>query len=249
MRFAIGLYAMLFAFSVFGQSIVTPVFPHKDGEASASAYTGSQKDLLVDGGAAQTVGWASFQMTGIDTSKITAAKLALYVSSLASPGTVEAYALTSDISAPENNVPLSALHMGSTPLATAALGTGDVENVLLLDITSAVKSGNFHGVCLASSDGMKATFDSKEGHLQPMVMLTYDIGAAAGAWLTGNSAPTGAQGKDGDLFLNTSSGDVFQKSAGVWNVSSNIMGPQGPKGDPGIAGPAGAAGPQGVAGP
>ncbi len=60
MGFTSILLSMLLAATAYGQSIVTPVFVHKDGEASASGYAGSEKDILVDGGARQVVGWVTF---------------------------------------------------------------------------------------------------------------------------------------------------------------------------------------------
>ncbi len=248
---------LLFVFIAVSQSIVTPVFPLKDGDASATAYSGSQKDLRIDGGAVQSMGWISFQMNGVDVSKITSAKLALYVSTLTSPGTVDVYTLTSAIAAPENNVSLSMLQLNPTAAASATLGTSNVENMVLFDITAAAKAGNFYGIGLVSNDGAKVAFNSKEGSLKPLIMLTYDIASAAGAWLTGNSAPGATLGKDGDLYLNLSTGDVWQKTFGAWTLASNIIGPQGsagiagpqgPKGDAGAAGPAGPQGPKGDTG-
>lgn len=62
--------ALLLAASIHSQSIMTPVFVHKDGEASASGYTGSEKDIYVDGDALQVVGWITFQTEGIDSSAV-----------------------------------------------------------------------------------------------------------------------------------------------------------------------------------
>jgi len=48
--------------------------------------------------------------------------------------------------------------------------------------------------------------------------LTALLAALGDDYITGTSAPTAAQGEDGDNFLNTSSGDVYEKSGGAWSL-------------------------------
>jgi len=76
--------------------------------------------------------------------------------------------------------------------------------------------------------------------------------------LAGNAAPTPAIGNDGDLYINSASGDCFSKAAGAWSVFCNIIGKagaqgiqgaQGPTGATGVAGATGAIGPIGPIGP
>lgn len=50
-------------------------------------------------------------------------------------------------------------------------------------------------------------------------------------------------GVDNDYYLNTISGDVFQKQSGVWVKIGNFMGPKGDTGSKGDKGDTGAAGP------
>lgn len=57
-------------------------------------------------------------------------------------------------------------------------------------------------------------------------------------WSTGATVPDNGDGDNGDLYLRTSNGDVYEKSSGTWSVVANITGPEG---DPGPAGPAGSA--------
>lgn len=45
------------------------------------------------------------------------------------------------------------------------------------------------------------------------------------SWTSGAGAPSG--GADGDLYLRTSNGDVYQRAAGVWSVIVNLVGPAG----------------------
>jgi hypothetical protein len=80
-----------------------------------------------------------------------------------------------------------------------------------------------------------------------------DDGADGAIWYTGSSNPGASTGVNGDLYLNTDDGSVWQKSGGSWSNIANITGPQGeqgPEGPEGPEGPAGGpAGPEGPAGP
>ena len=78
-------------------------------------------------------------------------------------------------------------------------------------------------------------------------------------WFSGAADPPVATGEVGDWWLNSTSGDFFEKTGtSVWTKQGNLKGPQGPQGPQGIqgvqgpqgpAGAAGATGPQGPAGP
>jgi hypothetical protein len=61
-------------------------------------------------------------------------------------------------------------------------------------------------------------------------------------WRSGAGPPVDATGKDGDMYLNTTTGDVYQRQSGVYVLQANIKGP------PGAAGPA-TPGPPGPPGP
>ena len=54
--------------------------------------------------------------------------------------------------------------------------------------------------------------------------------------LTGTANPQATDGKDGDKYVNTTTGDVFVKENGAWNKTGNIKGEKGDKGDTGAAG-------------
>ena len=60
--------------------------------------------------------------------------------------------------------------------------------------------------------------------------------------------PSANAGKDGDTFINSVSGDVFQKVSSSWLKTGNIKGPKGADGINGIDGVAGAKGDQGIQG-
>jgi hypothetical protein len=55
-------------------------------------------------------------------------------------------------------------------------------------------------------------------------------------------------GIDGDYYLNTVSGEMFQKQNGSWVSIGTLMGPQGAKGDKGDQGIQGEQGTQGLQG-
>lgn len=73
-------------------------------------------------------------------------------------------------------------------------------------------------------------------------------GSDGATWLTGNTDPAATAGKTGDLYINTSSFDVFLKGAEGWGRICNIKGADGTDGSVGPAGPAGPQGPQGEQG-
>ena len=179
--------------------------------------------------------------------KITKAVVALYVSSLNSPGTLKAFGLTSPITMPENNVLLNniAYNNAGSPDATISMGTADVEKVVQLDITTLLKAGGFNGIVLTSDDGLNVTFSAKEGVLKPMIFLTTDLDTAVSKWFTGSAPPLAGIGKLNDLFLEAANGDVYQKSPGGWAFVTNIIGPTGPQG---AVGPQGPTGPTGATG-
>ena len=245
----------LFSGAVFAQNISTPVFVLKDGDATAAGYSGTDKSIYVDGGVQQSVGWITFQTQGIDVSKIASAKLVLFVNALTSPGTLQMRLLSADITAPENNVRLTSIAADVAVATSLPLGTSNIEQTLQIDLTIAVKSGTFKGVALMSSDGLAVSFDSKEGHLAPMILLTNNVDNVGAKWLSGTAIPSSSSGKDGDYYLNTTNGDVSAKALGAWTVVTNIVGPaglqgaKGDKGDQGIQGLTGASGATGAIGP
>jgi len=72
----------------------------------------------------------------------------------------------------------------------------------------------------------------------------------AEVWYSGTSNPAGATGVVGDWYLNTTSGDVFEKTgASTWTLQGNIRGPQGVQGIQGTQGPQGTTGATGSQGP
>lgn len=79
---------------------------------------------------------------------------------------------------------------------------------------------------------------------------TGPVGPAGSAWYTGAGIP-GTLHQDGDFYLDSVGGDVYEQISSVWTLVANIKGPignTGPTGGPGSTGPAGPVGPPGAAG-
>lgn len=69
-------------------------------------------------------------------------------------------------------------------------------------------------------------------------------GGGGAEWFVGSGVPDDGTGTNGDLYLRTSNGDVYQKSAGTWGSPvANIKGPTGATGSTGATGAQGDAGP------
>ena len=75
-------------------------------------------------------------------------------------------------------------------------------------------------------------------------------GGSGSVWFHGSGVPSDALGSDGDYYLNTANGDVFQHGGSVgWNYAGNIKGATGDTGPQGAAGSTGATGATGSTGP
>jgi hypothetical protein len=71
-------------------------------------------------------------------------------------------------------------------------------------------------------------------------------GTAGEGWYSGSGAPTGALGNVNDWYLDSATGNFYEKTgASAWTQRGNLLGPAGPQGVQGAQGPQG---PQGVAG-
>jgi hypothetical protein len=73
-------------------------------------------------------------------------------------------------------------------------------------------------------------------------------GAPGSVWYQGTTVPSAATGINGDFYLNTTTGDVYQKASGAWGLQGNIKGATGPTGPQGIQGATGAQGTPGATG-
>ncbi len=70
-------------------------------------------------------------------------------------------------------------------------------------------------------------------------------GIDGSTWLTGSGVPSSNLGKEGDMYLNTSNGDVYQKESTGWTLKMNIKGEDGSDGEDGKDGLNGSSGSKG----
>ena len=86
----------------------------------------------------------------------------------------------------------------------------------------------------------------------PYALYAKSSGNLLNQWSYGVGVPLNNAGNIGDYYLDTATGNVYNKINGTtWVLITNIMGPVGPTGPAGIAGPQGPiglTGPQGLAG-
>lgn len=80
-------------------------------------------------------------------------------------------------------------------------------------------------------------------------LLWFTQGQQVEEWLGGAGAPANSLGHIGDWYLDTGSGNVYEKTgSAAWTNRGNIKGPAGAQGATGPAGATGAQGPQGTQG-
>ena len=70
-------------------------------------------------------------------------------------------------------------------------------------------------------------------------------GIDGSTWLTGSGLPSSSLGKEGDMYLNTTNGDVYQKEDNTWKLKMNIKGEDGSDGEDGKDGLNGSSGSKG----
>lgn len=128
----------------------------------------------------------------------------------------------------------------ATPLAGAIRWTGtDLEGFDGSEWKSLTQSsGGSSTDQTLSISGNDLTISGTGGN---MVTLPAGLNGADGVdgatWLTGAGVPSDANGLDGDLYLDTSSGDYYVKASGTWgSAAGNLTGPQGPAGADGADG-------------
>lgn len=61
-------------------------------------------------------------------------------------------------------------------------------------------------------------------------------------FLSGEGEPTADTGQPGDVYLDTTNGDLYENVNGTWTKVMNLRGPKGEKGDRGDTGAKGADG-------
>jgi hypothetical protein len=74
--------------------------------------------------------------------------------------------------------------------------------------------------------------------IDAVVLIDEQTGGGGGgaAWFDGAGTPSPGLGNNGDYYLNTTNGDVYEKAGGSWSVVGNIKGPAGTNGTNGTNG-------------
>ena len=226
-------------------SFPIPLRVLRDGSATSTTWTGSDKELIVSGASNPTISWMEFQP---DTSAKTApsVRLDLFVRTVTQAGTLNVYALSSPIASMENGVRMSDLVVtDKVPLTTVSLGAGTAERLISIDL-GASKSRLTKGLVLASDDGLFATLAAKESGVSAQLVMVATVpdsavvGPVGPQGLMGLQGATGSVGPQGLPGIAGAKGDTGARGA---------MGPQGPKGDSGVQGATGAKGDVGATGP
>jgi len=79
---------------------------------------------------------------------------------------------------------------------------------------------------------------------------TGPAGTPGEKWYTGSGAPSGATGIVGDWYVDSATGDFYEKTgASTWVLRGSLRGPQGATGPQGPTGATGSQGPTGATGP
>ena len=103
------------------------------------------------------------------------------------------------------------------------------------DVTTGVKAAGEDGVTptiTIDNDGYWVINGTKSNVMAKAINGTN--GTDGATWITGEEDPTATQGKDGDLYLNTTTYDVFKKASGAWGTA--VANLKGTKGDTGATG-------------
>lgn len=95
---------------------------------------------------------------------------------------------------------------------------------------------------------LNRAFNIESGALKVEIVGNGGGGGGGVNFLNGTTDPTSDIGADGDVYLNTNSGDLFKKEGGEWSLLMNLVGPQGPQGEQGPQGDQGPQGPPGADG-
>lgn len=80
--------------------------------------------------------------------------------------------------------------------------------------------------------------------------ITLSAGASVGGggsmrFISGEGSPGESIGAPGDVYLDTTNGDLYLNSNGKWDVELNLVGPRGENGSVGAQGPPGTGGKDG----
>lgn len=123
--------------------------------------------------------------------------------------------------------------LGGSNGADGADGRG-ISTIELTDGNSA--PGTTDTYTITYSDATTSTFTVTNGANGSTGPAGDSIDALFGA-----ANPLVGDGEDGDIYINTTSGDIFKKASGAWSLQGNLKGATGATGATGAQGPAGTA--------
>lgn len=131
-------------------------------------------------------------------------------------------------------------HKGPTGPSGNSGGTGPTGSAGITGPTGPTGSTGMKGNMGASTQGSQGSAGATGA--------TGATGPDPNIFLNGIIPPNNAQGNNGDLFVNSITGDVYSKVGGNWILIGNVKGPTGPTGPTGLIGQTGATGDTGATG-
>lgn len=264
--------ALLLALATCGwsQIIVSSLKVIKDGQASPTSWSGSDKTISVADSSQPRLGWVSFPKSNLTSASHV--YLELYVRSVSSPGDLKIQTVAGGIQGIESSIGYVQLSgLASNAIGTIHIGSSTVGQVVRFELGEVGKDTAARSFLLAGDNGLSASFDSKEGSLAPSLAVEYAYShplSFRGEWNGAiKYAPQDAATYAGGLWIATDSAIGSNPSvSAAWTLAAargpqglkgdsgaqGIQGPQGPKGDSGaqgIQGPKGDSGAQGPQGP
>ncbi|WP_051681317.1 collagen-like protein [Virgibacillus alimentarius] len=106
---------------------------------------------------------------------------------------------------------------------------------------------------LGSTMGLPQFYDKDGNPVEisvdnPLPVVGIAGGGSGMEFLVAEGEPSADAGKNGDVYLNATNGDLYKKSNDKWSKESNLKGDKGEKGDPGTDGKDGEKGDPGADG-
>lgn len=93
-----------------------------------------------------------------------------------------------------------------------------------------------YGEVYGSKLSLPYFYDANENPVEistenPLPVTGSGSGGGGMRFISGEGAPGEAEGQPGDVYLDTSSGDLYTNNNGSWAKEMNLKGPQGDPGD------------------
>ncbi len=128
------------------------------------------------------------------------------------------------------NAKLAQIPQGFKGRITA--GTGSVENLTPAEATSLLNTftTTAAGLVPAPSTSNTTDFLRRDGAWASPGVGNGTPGADGATWRNGTTAPLNSLGVNNDYYLNTTTGDIYKKLSGAYDLQGNIKGPIGTAG-------------------